>query len=224
MVITVKNVSKEFVRGQHKFFAVKDVSFDIEKGELVAIMGPSGSGKSTLFHLITGILKPTTGSIKILDKEIEKLDETKLSYLRGSDLGYIMQGQNLLQNLTVMENILLPISLSKNKKANFAKIEELMKLLGINEMAKEYPANLSGGEQRRVSIARTFAQEPKVVIADEPTNSLDTENAQIIMKYFKETAKKGITILVSTHDKEFVNYVDRCLWIEKGILTKGDVV
>ncbi len=215
-MITVKNLSKEFVRGKHKFYAVEDVSFEISTGELAAIMGPSGSGKSTLFHMLTGVLKPTKGSIKILDKEIEKLSETKLSYLRGSELGYIMQGQNLLQNLTVMENILLPLSLGKKKKVDKEKIQELMKLLGIDAMADEYPSNLSGGEQRRVSIARTFAQDPKVVIADEPTNSLDTENAQIIMKYFKEMSQKGITILVSTHDKEFVNYVNRCLWIQKG--------
>ena len=123
--------------------------------------------------MLTGILKPTEGKITVLDHEIEKMNDRQLSVLRGGDLGYIMQGQNLLQNLTVMENILLPLSLGKNRKPDKERITYLTKLLGIQNMLSEYPANLSGGEQRRVSIARTFAQNPKLVVADEPTSSLD---------------------------------------------------
>ena len=139
------------------------------------------------------------------------------------DLGYIMQGQNLLQNLTVMENILLPLSLGKNRKPDKERITYLTELLGIQNMLSEYPANLSGGEQRRVSIARTFTQNPKLVVADEPTSSLDMENSEIIMKYFQKMAKEGTTILVSTHDREFANYADRCLWMKKGKLEKREL-
>ena len=119
-----------------------------------------------------------------------------------------------------MENILLPLSLGKNRKLDKERITYLTELLGIQNMLSEYPANLSGGEQRRVSIARTFAQNPKLVVADEPTSSLDMENSEIIMKYFQKMAKEGTTILVSTHDREFANYADRCLWMKKGRLEK----
>lgn len=151
------------------------------------------------------------------------MNDRQLSVLRGGDLGYIMQGQNLLQNLTVMENILLPLSLGKNRKPDKERITYLTELLGIQNMLSEYPANLSGGEQRRVSIARTFAQNPKLVVADEPTSSLDMENSEIIMKYFQKMAKEGTTILVSTHDREFANYTDRCLWMKKGKLEKREL-
>ena len=193
MIVKTENLSREFVRGKNQFYAVDHVNLEVEEKELVAIMGKSGSGKSTLFHMLTGILKPTEGKITVLDHEIEKMNDRQLSVLRGGDLGYIMQGQNLLQNL------------------------------GIQNMLSEYPANLSGGEQRRVSIARTFAQNPKLVVADEPTSSLDMENSEIIMKYFQKMAKEGTTILVSTHDGEFANYADRCLWMKKGKLEKREL-
>ena len=195
MIVKTENLSREFVRGKNQFYAVDHVNLEVEEKELVAIMGQSGSGKSTLFHMLTGILQPTEGKITVLDHEIEKMNDRQLSVLRGGDLGYIMQGQNLLQT----------------------------ELLGIQNMLSEYPANLSGGEQRRVSIARTFAQNPKLVVADEPTSSLDMENSEIIMKYFQKMAKEGTTILVSTHDREFVNYADRCLWMKKGKLEKREL-
>jgi len=116
MIVKTENLSREFVRGKNQFYAVDHVNLEVEEKELVAIMGQSGSGKSTLFHMLTGILKPTEGKITVLDHEIEKMNDRQLSVLRGGDLGYIMQGQNLLQNLTVMENILLPLSLGKNRK------------------------------------------------------------------------------------------------------------
>ena len=197
MIVKTENLSREFVRGKNQFYAVDHVNLEVEEKELVAIMGQSGSGKSTLFHMLTGILKPTEGKITVLDHEIEKMNDRQLSVLRGGDLGYIMQGQNLLTYLT--------------------------ELLGIQNMLSEYPANLSGGEQRRVSIARTFAQNPKLVVADEPTSSLDMENSEIIMKYFQKMAKEGTTILVSTHDREFANYADRCLWMKKGKLEKREL-
>lgn len=219
MIVKAENLSRVFLRNKSSFYAVDHVNLKIDEKELVTIMGQSGSGKSTLFHMLTGILKPTEGDISILGHQINKMSDKELAMLRGSELGYIMQGQNLLQNLTVWENILLPVSLGKKRKIDQERIVYLTDLLGISELMKEYPANLSGGEQRRVSIARTFVLNPRIVIADEPTSSLDMENSEIIMRYFKKMSGEGTTILVSTHDKGFVNYADRCLWMEKGKLS-----
>lgn len=131
-----------------------------------------------------------------------------------------MQGQNLLPNLTAAENMMLPVSMGKKKRQPKEDMEKLVELLDIQDMLDEYPYNLSGGEQRRVAIARAFYQQPKLVIADEPTSSLDAENSEIIMKYFKEMAADGIAILVCTHDREFMNYADQCFWMKKGKLIK----
>ena len=223
MIVKAENLSRIFLRGKSSFYAVDHVNLKIEEKELVTIMGQSGSGKSTLFHMLTGILKPTEGNISILGHQIDKMSDKELSMLRGSELGYIMQGQNLLQNLTVWENILLPVSLGKKRKIDQERVVYLTDLLGISELLREYPANLSGGEQRRVSIARTFVLNPQIVIADEPTSSLDMENSEIIMRYFQKMSGEGTTILVSTHDKEFVNYADRCLWMEKGKLSQKEL-
>ena len=148
------------------------------------------------------------------------MTEVELSELRRGDLGYIMQGQNLLPNLTVTENIMLPVSVGKKKRQPKEDMGNLVELLGIQDMMSEYPYNLSGGEQRRVAIARAFYQQPKLVIADEPTSSLDAENSEIIMKYFKKMVADGVAILVSTHDRDFMNYADKCYWMKKGELTK----
>lgn len=216
MILEVEHLCREFMRGKQTFLAVSDVSFQIEKGEMVVLTGQSGSGKSTLFHMLTGMIQPTRGKITLFEQDLSKLKPAQISNLRGSDLGYIMQGQNLLQNLTVMENILLPFSLRKGKIVNRTEINDLLELLGLTHLQNEYPANLSGGEQRRVSIARTFAQNPKLVIADEPTSNLDPENARIIMEYFKQKVEEGTSVLVSTHNMEFVNYANRCLQMEHG--------
>lgn len=220
MILKTENLSREFVRGDRRFYAVNQVNMEIDENELSIIMGQSGSGKSTLFHMLTGILKPTEGSIELMGQKVENMTEVQLSELRGGDLGYIMQGQNLLPNLTVAENIMLPVSMGKMKRKPKEDMEKLVELLGIQDMTSEYPYNLSGGEQRRVAIARAFYQQPKLVIADEPTSSLDVENSEIIMKYFKKMAADGIAILVSTHDREFINYADQCYWMKKGKLTK----
>lgn len=219
MIVKAENLSRVFLRNKSSFYAVDHVNLKIDEKELVTIMGQSGSGKSTLFHMLTGILEPTEGNISILGHQINKMSGKELAMLRGSELGYIMQGQNLLQNLTVWENILLPVSLGKKREIDQERVAYLTDLLGISELMKEYPANLSGGEQRRVSIARTFILNPRIVIADEPTSSLDMENSEIIMRYFQKMSGEGTTILVSTHDKGFVNYADRCLWMEKGKLS-----
>lgn len=217
-MLKVVNLSREFKRNGEKFLAVDGAAFHVHEGEMAAVIGQSGSGKSTLFHMISGMIRPTEGEIFIQGKDVSKMTDAEITRLRGTDVGYIMQGQNLLQNLTVLENIYLPSSMNKNHTD--MDVEELLETFGLTHLANEYPENLSGGEQRRVSIARSFVQNPKLVIADEPTSNLDPENAKIIMEFFKKIAEKGTTVLVSTHNMDFVNYADRCFEMQQGHLTE----
>ena len=217
-MLQVENLSRECVRGGKRVPAVDHVSFQADKGELLVVIGQSGSGKSTLFHLISGMIRPTEGTIRFLGRDVTKMSVSEITRLRGTDMGYIMQGQNLLQNLTVMENIYLPVSMNKRMKNADFDIQELLDTFGLSHLAEEYPENLSGGEQRRVSIARSFVQKPQLVIADEPTSNLDPENTKIIMEYFRKMSESGTTVLVSTHNMDFVNYADRCLEMDKGHL------
>lgn len=158
MILKTENLSREFVRGDRRFYAVNQVNVKINENELSVIMGQSGSGKSTLFHMLTGILKPTEGSIELMGQKVESMTEVELSELRRGDLGYIMQGQNLLPNLTVTENIMLPVSVGKKKRQPKEDMGNLVELLGIQDMMSEYPYNLSGGEQRRVAIVKQMSR------------------------------------------------------------------
>lgn len=221
MILRTENLSREFMRAGKKFAAVDQVSFSVKQGEMIAVTGQSGSGKSTLFHLISGMIRPTAGEIYLFEKSVKEMSGAEITELRGTRLGYIMQGQNLLQNLTVLENICLPASMSKSEKSTEEEVNALLETFGLAKLAEEYPENLSGGEQRRVSIARAFVQKPELVIADEPTSNLDPENAKIIMDFFRKMTDNGITVFVSTHNMDFASYADRCLKMEKGRLTEG---
>lgn len=219
-MLKVHNLSREFVRNGEKFLAVNGVSFHIKKGEMAAFIGQSGSGKSTLFHMITGMIRATEGTVEIMGRDVTKISSAEFARLRGTDIGYIMQGQNLLQNLTVRENIYLPVSMNPDNERGKKDIERLLETFGLSHMADEYPENLSGGEQRRVSIARAFVQNPNLVIADEPTSNLDPENAKIIMESFKKLSDQGATVLISTHNLDFISYADRCFEMTKGVLSE----
>lgn len=216
-MLIVENLYRGYERkNKNKFNAVEDVSFSLKKGTLTGITGPSGSGKSTLFHLITGLVNPSGGNIYLNERNISNLSQNELAQIRNEEIGYIMQGTNLIQNLTIIENICLPIAFS-NKVENPYEIGiELLEEFGLKGMENEYPSSLSGGEQKRVSIARTFAQSPALVIADEPTSNLDEENVAIIMKFFKKMCNKGMTILFSTHEKELLSFADKSFKMNKG--------
>lgn len=217
MILEVKNLYREYERkNKTKFNAVEDISFSLKKGSLTGITGPSGSGKSTLFHLLSGLVKPTSGDIILNDRSICELNENELSHMRNSEIGYIMQGANLIPNLTIIENICLPMAFSSKENNTLERGRKLLKEFGLENMENEFPANISGGEQKRVSIARTFAQNPSLIIADEPTSNLDDENSIIIMEFFKKMCNEGMTILFSTHEKELLSYADRVLTISKG--------
>lgn len=219
MLLKVENLYREYERNNKvKFNAVDNISFSLEKGTITGITGPSGSGKSTLFHLLTGLVKPTSGNIILDNRNISILSQNELSEIRNNEIGYIMQGSNLIPNLTIIENICLPRAFSSDNKDVFEKGKIILKQIGLEGMENEFPSSLSGGEQKRVCIARTFAQSPAFVIADEPTSNLDEENTVIIMEFFRKMCNEGVTILFSTHEKELLRYADDTLEICKGKL------
>lgn len=218
MILEIKNLRKEYKRKNELFLAVNDVNLSISEGEFVSVVGHSGCGKSTLLNMIAGLMKPTSGEIFIDGNEIFKKSEKELALLRNETIGYILQGQNLLSNFTVLDNICMPAYLSPRKKIVKARALELLEEVGLKGMEEEYPSNLSGGELRRVSIIRGLINNPKILIADEPTSNLDPENSRMIMRFFKEISAKGTTVLISTHDLEFLDYTQKTYEMGKGIL------
>jgi ABC-type lipoprotein export system ATPase subunit len=216
MELKVDKLTKKYSRGEKEFFAVDNISFSLDKGEFVAVIGPSGCGKSTLFSMIAGLVKPDSGTVEMNGESLLKLSKDEFSHLRNTKIGYILQGQNLMQNFTVLENICLPLYLGKDRNTDRA--YELIETLGLKELMNSYPASLSGGEQRRVSIARSLAHNPELIIADEPTSNLDPENAKLITEVFMKECKDGKSVLMSSHNLELVANTDRQLKILNGKL------
>lgn len=221
MLLEVKNVSKKYQQNGREFLAVNDVSLKVEKGELIAVCGHSGSGKSTLFHLISGLLKPEKGQILFENKDIIGKKDKEMAEYRNSEIGYILQGQSVLKNFTVIENVCLPFYVSKNKKDRYDKAMELLKTVGLEKYAETYPDQLSGGEMRRIAIARALINHPKLIIADEPTSNLDAENAVYIMELLKQISEEGIGVIFSSHDNIYEDYTDKVLTMKEGVLSVG---
>ncbi len=215
-MIQVKNLTKNFVRNKKGFDAVDNVSLEIKKGEFVAVIGHSGSGKTTLFNMIAGLIKPTEGAIYIDGKEFTAMKENEVSQFRNENMGYVLQGQSLLNNFTILDNVCMPAYLSANVKEFKEKAMGLLEQIGLAELANDYPSNLSGGEMRRVAIVRAMINNPKVLLADEPTSNLDPENAHKVMQMLREISDAGTTVLLSTHELEYLDYVDSVIKMEKG--------
>lgn len=217
-ILRVENLCKYYGKeGKSNFVkAVDNVSFKVDKGEFVSIVGKSGSGKSTLLHMMGGVDKPTSGKIYIDGVDIYSLKEEKLAIFRRREVGLIYQFFNLLPILNVEENINLPILLD-GKKVDKEKFNEMVKRLGLENKVKNLPNELSGGQEQRVSIARALANNPSIILADEPTGNLDTKNAREIMELLKYTNKSlGQTILMITHDEDLALMTDRMITIEDG--------
>lgn len=217
-ILRVENLCKYYGKeGKSNFVkAVDNVSFKVDKGEFVSIVGKSGSGKSTLLHMMGGVDKPTSGKIYIDGVDIYSLKEEKLAIFRRREVGLIYQFFNLLPILNVEENINLPILLD-GKKVDKEKFNEMVKRLGLESKVKNLPNELSGGQEQRVSIARALANNPSIILADEPTGNLDTKNAREIMELLKYTNKSlGQTILMITHDEDLALMTDRMITIEDG--------
>ncbi|HWP83130.1 MAG TPA: ABC transporter ATP-binding protein [Bacteroidota bacterium] len=217
-VIELKGVVKLYPRGAEKIHAVEAVSLSIAQSEFVAIVGPSGSGKSTLLNLIGCVDKPTSGVVTIDGVETWTLEEKELARIRNSKIGFVFQQFFLLPTLTALENVLLPSVFSRNgqrtEKAKRAK--ELLGLVGLAERANHLPSQLSGGEMQRVAIARALINDPKILLADEPTGNLDSTNAQIVYKIFSDLLRMGLTIVAVTHNLDLARTAKRIIKLKDG--------
>lgn len=220
MVLQVNGLTKEYKRNGGSFFAVKDVSLQLRAGDFFCITGRSGSGKSTLLNLLAGLLKPTRGSIEFDGKSISSFRDEEASLYRNAKIGYIPQGQSLLANLTVLDNVRLPYHFFRRDGEAAKKAMSLLEQAGIAHLAQSYPRQLSGGELRRVSIARALINDPVLVMADEPTNDLDEQTAFDMMKLFRRISEKGTAVLLVTHDPDAAKTADRIFKMDSGTLAE----
>lgn len=222
-ILEVKNLSKIYGKGDTLVKAVDDVSFTVEQGEFVAIIGPSGSGKSTLLHIIGGVDTPTTGNVIIDGTDITKLKESPLSIFRRRQIGLVYQFYNLIPILTVEENLTLPLLLD-GRKPNKEQIDYLLGNLGLGDRLNYLPNQLSGGQQQRVSIGRALANNPALLLADEPTGNLDSENSKEIVALLRKFNREhNQTVIMITHDERIAQSADRIIAIEDGKIVKDEV-
>lgn len=215
-ILSVKNVSKTYQSGSRKLTVLDQINFDIQAGESIAIVGPSGSGKTTLLGLCAGLDSATEGSVVLQGNALEKLNEDQRAAVRNQYVGFIFQNFQLLPTLTALENVMVPLELKKRKDAK-EKAKTLLEKVGLGDRMTHYPTQLSGGEQQRVSIARAFANEPKILFADEPTGNLDTETGDMIEDLiFDLNKEQGTTLVLVTHDPELAKRTNRIIRIKGG--------
>ncbi|MCI6245485.1 MAG: ABC transporter ATP-binding protein [Eubacterium sp.] len=222
-ILETKNLSKIYGKGETMVKALDNVSFSVEQGEFVAIVGPSGSGKSTLLHILGGVDVPTSGSVVIGSTDISKLDETALAIFRRRQIGLVYQFYNLIPILTVEENITLPLLLD-GRKPDKKQISSIVEKLGLSERLNHLPNQLSGGQQQRVSIGRALINNPALMLADEPTGNLDSENSREIislLRYFNKEYNQ--TVIMITHDEKIALSADRIISIEDGKIVRDEV-
>ncbi len=221
-ILEIKNLCKEYGKGEIKVDALKNVSFDVEQGEFVAIVGPSGSGKSTLLHILGGVDTPTSGEVIISGTDIGKLNENNLAIFRRRQIGLIYQFYNLIPILNVEENMTLPILLD-GKKPDKKLLKDLVEKLGLNDRLKHLPNQLSGGQQQRVSIGRALINHPALLLADEPTGNLDSKNSKEIISLLRKfNRENNQTVIIITHDERIALSADRVITIEDGQITKDE--
>ena len=221
-ILTVDRVSKIYQSGSRKLTVLDHVNFQVRAGETIAIVGPSGSGKTTLLGLCAGLDHASTGSISLNGHSMESLSEDERAAVRNQNVGFIFQNFQLLPTLTALENVMVPLELKKRKDAK-RKALELLDQVGLGDRATHYPSQLSGGEQQRVSIARAFANEPKILFADEPTGNLDTETGEMIEEMiFNMNKALGTTLILVTHDLALADRTDRIIRIKGGKIQEGE--
>lgn len=223
-VLKVKDLTKRYGVGESEVMALNHVSFSVDKGEFVAIVGASGSGKSTLMNMIGGVDVPTSGSVVVEDKEIAKMNESELAIFRRRNIGIIYQFYNLIPTLTAEENIMLPWLLD-GRKEDKKRVEEILMMLKLEKRAKHLPGQMSGGQQQRVSIGRALINNPAFILADEPTGNLDSRTSQEIIELLKYTNQKyNQTILLITHDEKIALQADRILTLADGQIVSDEVI
>ena len=215
-IFKVENVSKIYGKDEAQVIALNNISFEVEEGEFIAVIGPSGSGKSTLLHTIAGLEKPTSGKVYFYGKSMYEMSKKELTILRREKIGIIYQFFNLIPTLNVEENIILPIELDR-KKVDKEKLDNIIKFLNIDNRRKHLPNELSGGQQQKVAIGRALMIEPKIILADEPTGNLDSKSSNEIIQLLKKANKEyNQTIIMITHNLEIAKLADRIIKIEDG--------
>ena len=219
-MIALHRVNKTYETPAGKFAALKDIDLEIEPGQFVGIVGKSGSGKSTLLNMVAGIDRPSAGSVAVAGTEIQSLSENKLASWRGRNIGFVFQFFQLLPTLTAAENVMLPMDFAKSipLRERRKRAVALLERVGVGLHADKLPATLSGGEQQRVAIARALANEPPLVLADEPTGNLDSVTATAILDLFRYMANEGTTVVIATHEADIARVIDRRIEISDGTL------
>jgi len=221
-VIRLDDVWKRYEMGKAEGLTVlKEINLNIKKGEFVAITGPSGSGKSTIMHLVGALDTPSYGEIYLKNNNIKKISETSLSMLRGKTIGFIFQQFNLLPTFSALENVMMPMELvdMQDKEAK-KRASELLTMMGLKDRMHHKPTELSGGQQQRVAIARALANDPEVILADEPTGNLDSKTGKFVMEFLGKLNKHGKTIILVTHELDLVSYASRIIYIKDGRIEK----
>ncbi len=221
-IVRVSGVIKDFSLGKNIVHVLKGIDLEIKTGEYVSIMGPSGSGKTTLFNMIGGLDKPTDGAVFIDEIDISQLDAYELAWLRCRKIGYIFQTFNIIQVMTALENVTLPMTFAgvPDEEAR-EKGMALLEVVGLEKRFQHRPFELSGGQQQRVAVARSLANDPAIILADEPTGNLDLATGEEIIKLLKMLSReKGVTIISATHDLKMLNVSDRVIWVSDGRVEK----
>ncbi|MCK6624706.1 MAG: ABC transporter ATP-binding protein [Anaerolineae bacterium] len=225
-IIEVKDVFKNFKVGDGEVTILKGISFDVKPGEFVSIVGPSGNGKSTLLNMITGIDRPSAGEVIVTGREVHKMSENKLASWRGEHVGIIFQFFQMLPALSLLQNVILPMDFA-NKYSPKERRERAMHLLetvGLADQAEKLPSMVSGGQQQRAAIARALANDPPLLVGDEPTGNLDTRTATDVFELFSKLVEQGKTMIMVTHDKELAKRVPRVVEITNGKITRDEFV
>lgn len=218
-VVELENVKKIYSMGETEVHALKGISFKVEQGEFISIMGPSGSGKSTCMNMIGCLDTPSSGVVRIADKETVKMNEKELAFLRNQTIGFVFQQYHLIPSMTVVENVMLPLKYKRvDRHARLELARNALKKVGLEDRENHRPSELSGGQKQRVAIARAIITEPKIILADEPTGALDTKTGIQVMDLFREINKSGTTIIIVTHDPRIGDSTQRCVKILDGLL------
>lgn len=219
LAVSAESLCKAYPMGETEVEVLKNVNLNVAASEFVAICGPSGAGKTTLLNIISGIDRPTSGKIAVFGEDLADKDEDFLAEFRCNDVGFVFQAYNLVSTLTVAENVAFPMEWQRKPvKEIEARVAELLDIVGLQHRANHFPAQLSGGEQQRVAFARALANDPRLLLADEPTGNLDTANGQKIIQILRMLKVKGKTVIVATHDVQIIQFADQKLVLEDGQL------